>query len=168
MTAPVPVRKETAPTRRPINPFDLMKQLSTEMDRVFTDFGWHPRWPFAFTPQREEALWMPELEIEQKPNQLLVRVDLPGLTKENVNIEVNDTSLTIEGERKHEEEKKEEGFYRSERSYGKFSRTIPLPEGAKPETAKAEFTNGVLEIAIELTSPVPPANRRVEIGGTPR
>jgi HSP20 family protein len=71
--------------------------------------------------------------------------------------------LTIEGERKHEEEKKSEGYYRSERSYGHFSRSIALPEGAKADTTKASFKDGVLEVTLEAPTPATPAARRVEI-----
>ena len=79
-----------------------------------------------------------------------MRVDLPGMAREDIKVEVTDETLTIEGERRHTEEKEEKGYYRSERSYGRFARTIALPEGADATTAKAEFKNGVLEVALDL------------------
>ena len=72
--------------------------------------------------------------------------------------------LTIEGERKHEEQRKEKDYYRSERSYGRFARTITLPEGAQLDTAKATFADGMLEITMKVRAPESPALRRLVIG----
>jgi HSP20 family protein len=98
--------------------------------------------------------------------QLMVRADLPGLTKDDVKVEMTNDMLTISGERKKEIEEKREGFYRSERSYGSFYRQIPLPEGVQTEKANAIFRNGVLEItmpAAKLKTPV----RKLEIKEAP-
>ena len=92
----------------------------------------------------------------------MVRADLPGLTKDDVNIEVTDEFLTISGERKEEKEEKQEGFYRSERSYGSFYRQIPVPDGAKTENAAATFNNVVLEIKIQVPKVTAPT-RKLEI-----
>jgi HSP20 family protein len=83
---------------------------------------------------------------------LIVRADLPGLKPEDVKIEVTEDRLVITGERKREVTKEEKDYYRSERTYGQFCRTIPLPEGAIFDAAKAVYKNGVLEVKI----PVPP------------
>jgi HSP20 family protein len=97
-------------------------------------------------------------------------VDLPGLDKDDVKVEVGDGAITIQGERRREHEEEREGFYRSERSYGSFSRMVPLPEGAITDQAKATFRHGVLEI----TMPAPPdqvtRGRKLEItaGGEKR
>jgi HSP20 family protein len=110
----------------------------------------------------DKVEWVPRIEVLQNNGQLMVRADLPGLTKDDVNVELMDDMLTISGERKEEKEEKREGFYRSERSYGSFYREIPLPEGAKTEEAAATFRNGVLEI----TMPVPKVEtftRKLEI-----
>jgi HSP20 family protein len=92
--------------------------------------------------------WMPQIEMLQNNGQLVVRADLPGMTKDDVKVELTNDMLTISGERKQEKEEKREGFYRSERSYGSFYRQIPLPERVKTENAHAIFHNGVLEIAM--------------------
>lgn len=152
------------PARAPLSPFGLMRSLSEEMDRVFSDFGLKRRWPFStFAPEGEEALWSPDLEIEQRDNKLVVRADLPGLTKSDVKVEVADDVLTIEGERKHEAEKKGDGYYRSECSYGHFYRSLALPEGAKADTAKATFKDGVLEITLDAPTPSTTPTRQVAI-----
>ena len=109
-------------------------------------------------------MWNPPVETFQRGDQLVVRADLPGLAKDDVNVEVTDDAVIISGERRHEFEEEKDGVYRSERSYGSFCRAIPLPEGAIADNAKADFKDGVLEI----TMPAPPREatrgRRIEIG----
>lgn len=127
-----------------MNPFELMRRFTDEMDR-------------AFAGGREtREMWAPNIEVREKDNNLVISADLPGLNKEDVRIEATDEGLVIQGERKREEEKRERGLYRSERSYGRFYRLIPLPDEAKVEDAKAQFNNGVLEITI----PVPESQRK--------
>jgi HSP20 family protein len=153
--------------------FSRFDRLADEIDRVFDDFGvgreWFaPRWGGSRfgTPVRGGAsasFWAPDIEIYQRNDEFVVRADLPGLRKEDVRIDVTDNALTIQGERRQEEETERGGVYRSERSYGSFYRTIPLPEGAITDQAKATFKNGVLEI----TLPAPPdqvtRGRRLDI-----
>jgi HSP20 family protein len=92
-----------------------------------------------------------------------VRADLPGLTKDDINIAVADDAITIRGERRQEREESEEGFYRSERSYGSFYRQIPLPEGVSAEDAEATFRDGVLEITMPAPQRAEQRSRRLEI-----
>jgi HSP20 family protein len=106
--------------------------------------------------------WMPQIEVLQNNGQFKVRADLPGVTKDDVSVEVTDNFLTISGERKEEKEEKREGFYRSERNYGSFYRQIPLPEGAMTENAAATFQNGVLDITIPAPQVAAPT-RKLEI-----
>lgn len=147
------------------DPFTLMQRLSQEMDELFDSF-------FYGTPRtrqgRESALrnlWAPDVEICEEPNQLRVLVDLPGVPKDNVKIDVHEGAVTIQGERREErtEGGEQEGYRRSERRYGSFYRTIPLPEGANAEQAQAQMNNGVLEITVP-TTPRRQA-RRLEIKG---
>ncbi len=91
--------------------------------------------------------WTPQVESYEKDGKLVVRADLPGLSKDDVHIDVRDNILTIEGERKQEKLDEKSGW--SERSYSHFYRALSLPEGVNPETAKASFRNGVLEIALD-------------------
>ncbi len=99
----------------------------------------------------------------QRNNELVIRADLPGLSKDDVKVDVTEDAVTIQGERKREHEEEKGGVYRSERSYGSFSRVIALPEGAMTDQAKASFKDGVLEI----TMPAPPEavtrGRKLEI-----
>jgi HSP20 family protein len=136
------------------------------VDRTFNEFIGHRRWPFAgvTAPGTSGGVWTPPIETEERDGRLYVRTELPGLSKGDVKIEVTEDVLTIEGERRQQSEKKEGSYYRSERSYGYFSRSIALPEGANADTAKATFKDGVLEIAIELPARKAPEARRVTIG----
>jgi HSP20 family protein len=135
--------------------------MADEMDRMFDDFGLGRRWASPLWRETSAAAWAPDIDVVQKNNELTIRADLPGLKKDEVSVEVTDDAVTIQGERKREHEEEREGFYRSERSYGSFSRVIPLPEGAITDQAKADFHDGVLEIKM----PAPPASkgRRLEI-----
>jgi HSP20 family protein len=144
------------------NPFALMRRLSDEMERTFPEFRVHR--PFATLPV-EKVEWSPIVELVEKPEKLLVRVELPGLTKENVKLEITEELLTLRGERTFEKEEKKEHFIRTERAYGTFFRTIPLPEGVKPELAKAVFRNGILEIEIPLAVKKAVTPRKLEIEG---
>jgi len=149
------------------NPFGMMRRFTKDMDRLFNDFE-EFRFPNLFrdfAPFRMEfdrVEWVPRIEVLQNNGQLMVRADLPGLTKDDVNVEMTDDVLTISGERKEEKEEKREGFYRSERSYGTFYREIPLPEGAKTEDAVATFRNGVLEVTMPAPKVETPT-RKLEI-----
>lgn len=134
-------------------PFSMMSQFAEEMERIFEDFGLGHNWlGQRFRPAGSEtghvAIWSPQMEIFERGGQFIVRADLPGLTKDDVKVDISEDALTIQGERKLEHEEDREGFHRSERSYGSFYRSIPLPEGINGEEAKANFKDGVLEISI--------------------
>lgn len=154
------------------SPFAMMRRFREEMDRLFEDFSFGGR---SLMPSfgRDlfsrtlgdfggEAMWSPQVEMFERGDKLVVRADLPGMNKDDVKVEVTDDAVTISGERRSEHEEKQEGFYRSERSYGSFFRRIPLPEGINTEDANATFNNGVLEI--EMKAPEKRStSRRLEI-----
>ena len=142
------------------NPFTFLRRVTDELDRAFG-----LRTDIMGLPEFYPRMWSPEIEVFERDNKFIVRVDLPGLKKENVKIDVAHDELTIEGERKLEEEKKNEGFYRSERVYGRFFRRIQLPDHVRAEETLATFKNGVLEIEMPLI-PIPEVKKRtVEIKG---
>jgi HSP20 family protein len=154
------------------DPFGLMNRFADEMGRLFGGFGpgrglLSPFGGRGFLPsgfgEMSSAVWSPQIEVFEREGQLVVRADLPGLSKDDVKIHITDDQLIIEGERRQEHEENEEGFYRSERIYGSFYRSIPLPEGVSDEDVKASFRDGVLEIKM----PVPKReqrHRQIEIG----
>jgi len=123
------------------SPFNWMRRMTEEMERACAKFV--PTAP-------ETEFWAPALELTQKDGNYIATLELPGLKKEEVKVEVAEGALTITGERKLEKEEKEEGYFRSERSYGSFYRSIPLPKEAKIENIKAELTNGVLVVTVPV------------------
>ena len=141
-------------------PFGLLRQMTSELDRMFDD-------PFTFRlptlPAETTMSWAPKVDVFEKDNRLITRVDLPGVTKEDVSVEVSDGLLTLAGERKTEKEDKKDNVYRSECLYGSFYRTVPLPEGVKPEDVKATFANGVLEVSVPLPSAAKAVATKIEV-----
>jgi HSP20 family protein len=109
----------------------------------------------------EMAPWVPKVDVVQRGNELVVRADLPGVTPDEVTVEVSDDAITLSGQRREERVEDDGNLYRVERAYGAFFREIPLPEGAIADQASASFKDGVLEITV----PVPPVSRgrRLEI-----
>jgi HSP20 family protein len=104
---------------------------------------------------------VPPVEVVQRGDRLVIRAELPGLSRSDIEVDVQDGTVTLRGERRHESEEEERGVYRSERIYGTFSRTIPLPEGAEVEHAQATFHDGILEIDVPVTGAA--RGRRLEI-----
>ena len=145
------------------NPFTLMRRMGDEMERVFDEFGFRRPLGFFTKPEVKAFEWTPAIELYEKDKKFFIRAELPGLTKKDVKIDVLNDVLTLQGERKYEKEDKEEGYFRSERFYGNFYREIALPEGAKPDLAKAIFKNGVLEIELPIEVVKPVAARRLPI-----
>jgi HSP20 family protein len=102
--------------------------------------------------QMDSANWLPDVEVVSQPNDLVVRVDLPGILPDDIDISINDGLLTIAGERTMEQRDEQDGFVRTERSYGSFMRTVILPDGADETRIEAKFDNGVLEIDVPLAA----------------
>jgi len=122
-----------------MNPFIMLRRLTEDMDRAFGEVA---------RDRRSDAIWAPVIEVTEREGNYVIRAELPGLKPEDVKVECTDEALVIEGERKLERE--EDGGRRSERMYGRFSRVIPLPEGAKVTDAQARFQDGVLEVTIPV------------------
>ena len=163
-------REQSYPSRFGNSPFSFMRRFSEEMDQLFGDFGFGSGW---LTPslgrgfmsdvgEFGRGLWSPQIETFEREGQLVIRADLPGLSKDDVKVDVSDDAITISGERRNENEQQREGYYRTERSYGSFYRQIPLPEGVNADDAQASFRNGVLEITLKAPQ-LQSQKRRLEI-----
>jgi HSP20 family protein len=141
------------------------------MRRWFRDFDrWsEPRgWPFAaLRTGLPDFPWTPEVEMTERDHQLMIKVDLPGLKKEEVNVSVTDEGLVIEGERTRETESKNDESFTTERTYGRFYRMVPLPEGMNHKEVKATLKNGVLEITAPIPTAATTAPYRVPVEGEP-
>jgi HSP20 family protein len=157
-------RRQGGLARYSRSPFALMQELSDEVDRLFDSFlyGAPVRWrsPREAVP----SVWAPEVEVSEEGNELRVRVDLPGISKDNVKVDVQEGALVIQGERREErtEGGEAQGFRRSERRYGSFCRSIPLPDYVDAEKADARMKDGVLNITLPITEERRQA-RRLEI-----
>jgi HSP20 family protein len=135
----------------------LMKPepFSSEVNRLFNTL---------FSAQEERGgaqRWLPAIDLVEADDHFVLKADLPGLGEEHVSIEIQDNTLTIAGERKAEHESRERGWYRVERSFGRFSRSLTLPEGVNAEGVTASFDKGVLEVRIPKPEERKP--RRVQI-----
>jgi HSP20 family protein len=150
------------------DPFALMRQMLAAFDGPLDESGWPSlRWPtFRSRPTVETATWFPEIDVFERDHCLVTRIDLPGMKKDDVKVEVADGYLAISGERKKEVEEKKDQFYRCEREYGHFYREIPLPGGARIEDVNATFSEGVLEVSLRLAAEPEKQVRKIEIRET--
>jgi HSP20 family protein len=144
------------------DPFALLRQMTSELDRTFD--AWPSfRFPMFGSAMKDEALWAPKTDVFERDGRLVTRVDLPGMKKEDVLVEVTEGQLALSGERKHETEEKKDDFYRREREYGSFYRAVPLPQGVKLDDVKATFLDGVLEVSVPLPAQPVKNARKVQI-----
>jgi HSP20 family protein len=138
------------------DPAREVDSLQSEMNRLFdTFFGGSA----AGSPGRR---WIPPMDLVETDDHLVLRADLPGLDRDDVSIEIKDGVLTVSGERRAEHESKTDAFYRVERAFGSFSRSLNLPDGIDAEKVEAAFEKGVLEVRIPKPEQRKP--HRVEIG----
>jgi len=152
-----------------VTPFSFMHRLAEDMDRLFSNLGFgSPIAPLGgplsdplgrdlwTEPLLSDTMrWSPQIELFRRGDELVVRADLPGMSKDSISIEALDHALALRGERRQELHDDRSGSYWNERSYGVFQRTIPLPEGANVDQARAEFHDGVLEVTIPAPRQVP-------------
>jgi HSP20 family protein len=155
--------KELARATAPLGLFEprmFAPRWLREFDRLFTrDF------PFTTGGETFETAWVPEMEVFEKNNVFTVRLDVPGLKREELTVHVAEGVLTVEGERKHETEEEKNHWYRRERTYGRFYRTVPLPEGVNAHEVKATFAAGVLEVTVPMRAAAAPVPHKVEVHG---
>ena len=137
-----------------------LSSLQSEMNRVFNTF--------FDTPNGANGgglrPWVPSMDLVETDEQFVLRADLPGLSEGDVSIELEDNVLTVAGERKAEHEDKKEGFYRMERSFGQFRRSLTLPDGVDPDGIAATFDKGVLEVRIPKPEERKPRRVAIQLG----
>jgi HSP20 family protein len=143
--------KAVAPTR----PSDLISRWEQELEHRFDEFWRRPLFSFMrpeyWLPTRTLAMAMPALDVYEEKDEVVVKAELPGMAKEDIEVHLTDSTLFIQGEKKKQEEVKNEDYQCCERSYGSFARTIELPTAVKAEQVKATFKEGVLEVRLPKT-----------------
>ena len=142
-------------------PLRELSSLQSDMNRLFNTMFEGPGGQGG-----QLRRWTPAMDLAETEDAFVLRADLPGVSQEDVNIELEDTVLTVSGERKADHETQGEGFYRVERTFGAFSRSLTLPKGVDPEGIAASFDDGVLEVRIPKPEERKP--RRIAINGEPR
>ena len=138
------------------DPIRELDSLQGDMNRLFDRFF------EGRAANGTSRRWIPAMDLVETEDHLVLRGDLPGMTEDDINIEIKDNVLTVSGERKAESEEKGEGYHRVERSFGGFSRSLSLPQGIDPEKVEAGFDKGVLEVRIPKPAEAKPT--RVQIG----
>ena len=146
------------------SPYRELETMRRNMDKLFGEV-------FETTPRRDWPLWsrlkpeivVPNIDMFDKKDKIIVKAELPGMTKDHIDLTINEGSLTLKGEVKKEEEVKEEDYYSQERSYGSFTRTIVLPAAVDETKAKAKFKDGILEITLPKKEEAKPKEIKVDV-----
>ncbi|MGE5239344.1 MAG: Hsp20/alpha crystallin family protein [Chloroflexota bacterium] len=145
------------------SPLKELEDMRRDMDRLFDEF---------FSPVRRRRTWparteggtiVPSIDLYDRKAEIVLKVELPGVSRENIELTITKESLMIKGEIKKDEDVKEEDYYVSERAFGSFSRTIALPVEVESEKAKAMFKDGVLEVALPKRQEAQPKEVKIEV-----
>lgn len=139
-------------------PFRELAGLHNEMARLMNT---------AFTGDTNgltERPWVPAVDVWETENEVVYAFDLPGVSKDKISVELEDGALSVSAERERTDELKDERFYRFERRFGTFTRTVGVPQGVDEGSIRADYRDGVLEV--HVPKPEQPKPRRIEIGGT--
>jgi HSP20 family protein len=137
-------------------PFREIAALQNDMGRLMSAFLGQAN------GETTERTWMPAVDVWETDDKLVYAFDLPGIPEDKIAVEFDDGSLTVSGERERTEEVKNDGFYRYERRFGSFSRTVGLPQGVTEDDVNADYRDGVLQITVK--KPAAPKPRRIQVG----
>jgi HSP20 family protein len=134
-----------------ITPWRPIREIE-DWERHLEDFFGKPLWRLP----TDERGWMPAVDIFEKDDKFVVKAELPGMKDEDIDVSVTGDTLVIKGEKKTESEEKEADYYRCERTYGSFYRSIPLPATVDANKIEADFEDGVLEVSLHKSAEVKP------------
>ena len=141
-----------------------LNSLQSEMNRLFNTFFDAPSGGGGNGGSLRR--WIPPMDLVETEDQYVLRADLPGMTEDDINIELENNVLTVSGERKSEEEHKGEGYFRVERAFGTFARTLTLPDGVNADAVVASFEQGVLEVRIPKPEETKPRRVAISVGAS--
>lgn len=139
------------------DPFRELTALQTEVNRLFSRAG-------GSGEVAERQSWMPQIDVFEIDDAIKLKAELAGLDPDDISIEVQDNVLTLSGERRFEEEVKEDKYYRIERRYGTFSRSLSLPQAIDENRIEAKYDNGVLEVTVPKAEVAKPKKIQVSVG----
>lgn len=148
--------EERALAERRGDPFGYLRN---QINRVFDDF-WGEAW---LAPRERFAGFWPRVDVTETDKEVKVCAEIPGVDAKDIEVNVDGGRLTIKGEKKHEQEEKEKGQYRMERSYGSFERAIPLPTEVDESKARAEFKKGVLRLTLPKRAGALPRRKKIPV-----
>jgi HSP20 family protein len=137
----------------PWRPFMDLTRWERDMDRMMDDFfgrRMRPWWPERWA-RGDGEITTPALDVYEEKDEIVVKAELPGMDKDDIEVNISDSELTLKGEKRKEEKIEEKDYYRCERSYGGFLRSVELPADVQADKVKASFKNGILEIRMPKT-----------------
>jgi len=134
---------------RPVSQFDDMERYFDRFFRHPFSMTTQPPWPAFNFPKMDEI--SPSVDIFEEKGDMVIKAEIPGMNKEDVNVSITENTVTISGEKKQEEKVEKKDYYRVERNYGSFCRSFQLPENVDSDKAKASFKGGVLEVRLPKT-----------------
>jgi HSP20 family protein len=143
-------------------PVAELNTIQSEMNRLFNTYFDQPNQ--AGRGNGTTRRWLPPMDLVETTDHYVLRADLPGLSDDDVNVEFQDNVLTLSGERAAEHEERQEGYYRLERAFGAFSRSLTLPDGVDPDAIEAHFDRGVLEIRVPKPEQKKPKTVQIALG----
>ncbi len=154
----VPVQKQSVPARREEwNPFSLLRhEMNSLFDNFFCGFGIEPF-------ETRLGAFNPRIDVAETGKDITITAELPGMEDKDIDISLSKDTLTIKGEKKEEKEEKGKSFYRMERSYGSFSRTIPLPTEIDTNKVKADFKKGILTVMLPKTPQAIKETKKIQV-----
>jgi len=138
-------------------PFREIATLQNDMSRLMNSV-------MGANGETTTRTWVPAVDVWEKDDELVYAFDLPGLPEDKISIEFEDGALIVSGERERTEETSEQNFYRFERRFGSFSRTVGLPQGVSEDSIKASYADGVLQISVPKPEEVKPKRIQVSVG----
>jgi HSP20 family protein len=150
----------------PWRPFMDLTRWERDMDRMMDDLFSRRRrswWPQRWFRPDEEEITAPAIDVYEDKDAIVVKAELPGMNKDDIEVNLSNHLLTIKGQKKKEEEIKEENYYRCERSYGSFLRTLELPKDVHSDKVKASFKSGVLEVRLPKTEEAKSKETKVHV-----
>ena len=149
------VRWQPRGAMRRWSPYLDFEDLQSEMNRLFD-------WTVRRRGSDIDGAWMPAVDVYEEGDSFRIHADLPGLKRDEIDITIDGKTLTISGEKKRESETKEDGYYRAERFYGRFSRSIDLPSSVDTSKIEAKYKDGVLEVTLSKSEEARPKQIKIQ------